>query len=281
MMNGHSEKTVEDQRLGMTQEPQREADLATQGASGNAPPEKYAWAARLAVLARQLRTVAGDDRQRARGEAWSILNASISMYLRVHARRIGPAPQEEAEQIAANKALDLLCRIEAGSWELADHSPAAIAGFLSHVARNGLIDWFRRERPRDRLQIEEEGVLNPEPTLVAMMSQTTVSPDAGVAGKEFVQTLSGCFKLLKPRAQLVWFLRVLCGMSSQETAAHPNVSLKANHVDVIQHRSREAIVKCLRRQGHEADELPTGTFVELWNTLRPVLATQSTEPSLG
>ncbi len=251
----------------------------TRGAGGDAPPEKYLWAARLAVLARQIQTAEGDDRQEARGEAWLLLNSAISMYLLVHSRRMGRVPQEEIEDIAANKALDLLCRIESESRELSERGSTEIAGFLSHVARNGLVDWFRTERPFDQVPIEAGSTPNNETTIAVAMGQATASPDAAVEGKEFVRALLGCFKLLKPRAQLIWFFRVLCDMSSGEVAAHPNIALKTSYVDVIQQRSRAAIAKCLRKQGQEARELPTGTFVELWKTLRPTLAARPSESS--
>ena len=56
--------------------------------------------------------------------------------------------------------------------------------------------------------------------------------------------------------------------STKEIAAHPLVSLKAGHVNVLLHRAREAMRTCMRSKGHEPRDMPVGTFVELWKACR-------------
>jgi DNA-directed RNA polymerase specialized sigma24 family protein len=89
-----------------------------------------------------------------------------------------------------------------------------------------------------------------------------------VERRDFAQALRGCAEELKPRSRLVWFLRIFCSMSSKEIAVHPEVKIKASHVDVLMQRARDAVRDCMRRKGYKPQDMPPGTFVEIWKTFR-------------
>jgi len=100
---------------------------------------------------------AGDEASRdtAREEAWLLLNSAISMYLRIHASHLGTINQEDQEDVAAEKSLGLIRKIEAGENEMPSRLPGEIASYLSKAARNSLLDQ-RRERARRVVPAEED-----------------------------------------------------------------------------------------------------------------------------
>ncbi len=220
-------------------------------------------------LCQELRAPANEcARDAARGEVWELLNSVISRYLRMHETRIGVVSQEDIEDIAAEKSLDLLRRAELGTWDTSGRSPSDITGFLSKVARNGLVDVLReagrRVEPADERRPEwDVGTVDEDSAM-----QMTESPDILVERREFAFALRGCAEDLKPRSRLVWFLRVFLAMSSREIAAHPEVGLRVGHVDVLLQRTRDAIRDCMGRHGFESQDMPPGVFVEIWKAFR-------------
>ena len=94
------------------------------------------------------------------------------------------------------------------------------------------------------------------------------SPDVQAERKAYVTALQQCVQKLERRARLIWFLRVLCELRSQEIARHPTIRLKPSHVDVILHRVRREVRDCMARRGYAPEDMPTGTFVELWRAFR-------------
>ncbi|MBD3336648.1 MAG: sigma-70 family RNA polymerase sigma factor [Candidatus Eisenbacteria bacterium] len=248
--------------------PPSSRQVPAENPSGAGNPQ---WPRRLAALADRLGKDLGPaDREAMRGEAWLLLNSSLSNYLQRHAARYGHAPREELEDIAAEKALDLLRRIESGTWDLSGRLVGEIHRFLSQVARNGLIDYFRRagrEVPADgdgRPAWEEESRGGLE---ITDPGSAVSAPDARVERHEFVRTLSECSRRLQLRSRRAWFFRVFYGMSTREIAAHPDIGLNPGHVDVILQRARETIRECMRSRGFDTHEMPPGTFVALWQAL--------------
>jgi RNA polymerase sigma factor (sigma-70 family) len=203
-----------------------------------------------------------------RSEIWLLLHAALSGYLHRHAIRLGGVPAEDLEDLAAEKSLDLLRRCEQGMWSLEGREPGEIVVYLSHVARNGLLDLQRRVHRRFQAEPEDEGespwdrpaARNPGPDVEA--------PDTGVERRDFARALRSCAEHLNPRDRRIWFFRIFYEMSSKEIAAHPEVSLKASHVDVLLQRCRQAIRTCLARQGYAPGDMPRGVFGELWRAFR-------------
>jgi len=227
------------------------------------------WPLRLAELAGEIQSPPSlATLDAARAEAWELLNFSISKYLRIHSTRLGAVSREDFEDIAAEKSLDLLRKVESGAWDLSHRPAADIRGFLSKVARNGLVDALReagrRVEPADEDRPEWEiGVTGEEITMSA-----TEAPDIRVEQKEFAGALRRCAENLNPRSRLVWFFRVFLSLSSKEIAAHPEVRLKVTHVDVLLQRAREGIRECMKTRGFDPQDMPPGVFVELWAAFR-------------
>ena len=71
---------------------------------------------------------------------WQITHLSLTLYTRRHASRNGSIEPEDVEDIASQKSLELLRNLDDMSGRLWDVEASRLAGFLSTVARNGVID---------------------------------------------------------------------------------------------------------------------------------------------
>lgn len=227
------------------------------------------WPSRLKELAAELRSSRNEPaRSGPLSEAWLLLTASVSKYLRIHTTRLGKIPREDMEDIVSQKSLEILRQIELGTWDIPNKSHSEIRGFLSMVARNGLVDLLRmqgrRIEPADEETPEWDVAAEGRARLVRKMDP----PDTLAERKEFAVALRVCAERLSPRARLIWFFRVFAGLSSKEIAAHPEVRVKSSHVDVLLQRSRQAIRECMSLKGHDPQDIPPGTFVELWKAFR-------------
>lgn len=225
------------------------------------------WPLRIKELAEDLKNPRDESAlDAARGEAWILITSAIRESALFHCRRYGQVSDEDLEDIAAEKSLDLLRRIEMGTWDAREKSAPEIRGYLSAIARNGLCDRLR-EIGRRVVPVDEKA---PEWDIGEVDSVYVLDaaelPDLGMEREEFIVALHRCVETLKARTRLAWFLRVFHEMSSKEIAAHPGVRLKVGHVDVLLQRSRKAILDCMQRRGFHAEDMPPGAFVELWQT---------------
>lgn len=234
-------------------------------------PADSKWPAQFKELCVELRRPRdSQSRDGARSRVWLLLNSLLSQYLRFHTSRLGRVPQEDLEDIASGKSLEIMRQIELGMWDVTSGTtPPQVTGYLSRVAKNGLVDRLReigrRVEPTAENQPEWDVDVSGQGGTTPMMGNPD-PPDRQVERREFVEALRDCVHKMESRSRLVWFFRVLCGMSSKEIAAHPRLSLKPGHVDVILQRSREMMRNCMHQKGHEPHDMPVGTFVELWKT---------------
>jgi RNA polymerase sigma factor (sigma-70 family) len=231
------------------------------------------WPVRLAALLTELRAATeAEHRDALRGETWLLLHAALSRYA---ANGIPRLSVEDREDVAAEKSLDLLARAESGAWRVDGRSPGEIAAFLATVARHGVVDWSRRQarwvRPRSGAAMEDLESI-PHRTL------TPASPEVRVEGREFARALRDCAEALQPRARRAWFFRVFYDMPTREIAAHPNIALQPGHVDVLLQRSRQAVRDCMQSRGHATQDIPPGTFAELWKRFEVTVRTAEVDP---
>lgn len=201
----------------------------------------------------------------ARGQLWLILNSVIFRSANYHASRYGGVPREELEDLAAQKALDLLGRLEAGDLDLSDREPARLMAYLSSVAEHGLMDLFRK-RGRSTRPIDVDGPKQPGATNVN--PDTPADPEQRVESRTYAEALRRCAEKLEKRARTIWMFRVLYEMSSKEISSHPEVRLKPGYIDVILQRTRDALRECMQRRGHDTRRIPPGVVVELWRAFR-------------
>ena len=218
-------------------------------------PVPPAWPLELAAACTELRNAAGDRRDAPRGRLWRVLHASLFAAARSQARRVMAASAEDLEDIASAKALELLGRAEEGAWDPSGRPSHEIAGFVSRVARNGLIDLARR-RGHEAPASSDEGAWD------APLEDTSATPDEALAAREFVTALAACVGTLAPRSRQVWFRRVFHGVASRELASL--TGLQAAHVDVIVSRARAALRGCMEAKGFCSDDVRPGAFAALW-----------------
>jgi RNA polymerase sigma factor (sigma-70 family) len=235
--------------------------------SSQEPEAGPPWASHLGRLCRELplaRTETESDR--IRSEIWLLLNTALRKYLRMHAQRRGAIPREEEEDLASERSLDLLRRIVSGLWEPATLPPAQIAGYLSVVARNSIINSLSRSRRSESLGEvwDLPGERQPMARLDAHRPQ---GADAGLSRRDFAEALHHCLTRLAPRARTAWMLRAFCGLGSREIASHPEVLVQSGHVDVLLYRARQTLRQCMGKRGQNSEEIPPGTFAHLWRVL--------------
>lgn len=216
----------------------------------------------LGALARGSEDRAGQ----ARSELWGLLNVALQHRIRAESRRTGPIGVDDLVDLAAEKSLELMSKFDAHEWDPANTPREKIIGFVSTVARNGLIDFLRRSS-RHPTDLEPDMDSRRE-TDVRPQSAAMSAPDARVERTRFVEALVDCVGKLREKHRTVWLFRVLLEMRTNEIARHPDVELNSGHVDVIMQRCRAGVRDCMREAGYEPTDMPVGTFTELWRAFR-------------
>lgn len=232
---------------------------------GNAGP---AWPSRLAALqAELLDAPGGAARQTLRASLWRLLVEALTRFVATQASRANRRGHPEVEDIAAEKALELLARAESGAWDLSGRSPGEIVRYLERAALHGWLDHVSRERR----ETPEGWRGGPHEDTEAPAEWQDSSEDDPVSGRaesgELATALVDCVGRLALRDRRVWFFRAYYEMNSREIASHPSVSLRPAHVDVINQRCRDALRQCMRDKGHDLLEMPRECFVRLWEAL--------------
>lgn len=237
-------------------------------------PDAPRWPAHLQALDQRLDLASGNPPDEDLvGRIWLLLHGALSRYLRLHAARLGGCSLEEQEDIAAQRALMLLQRMTDGQWQPAKRSAREIAGFLSRVAHNALVDRLRSENRFVREDVLDAMASARGSAPLSLEATHAPTPPGGPADqaverREYVEALRECARRLQPRARTIWFFRVFYDMPSKTIAHHPEVGLKPAHVDVLLQRCRAAIRTCMREKGHQPQDMPPGTFAELWTAFR-------------
>ncbi len=220
------------------------------------PPPRWPLHVRDAAIA--LREAIAPERTAARAALWPSLHAGLFASLRAQAGRITWASLEDLEDLASQKALELLLRAEEGTWDPAGRPEHEVAGYLAGVARHALVDLARRRGRECAAPAESDAwsaawpEARPEPP----------RPEDRLAAREFARALSACVEALDARARQAWFRRVFLERPSREIAA--SLGVTAAHVDVIVQRARASLRACMGSKGHRDAELRPGAFAEIW-----------------
>jgi DNA-directed RNA polymerase specialized sigma24 family protein len=231
------------------------------------PAPQATWPERVIELGSQWHQVDKPSaRDRILSEMWMLLNAAISRYLRVHRKRYEYGATEDLQDIASDKSLELLRKIDNHTWDPTDASPGQLCSFLSTLARNGLIDHMRviGSKRQDEVEAVDAG---------KVLRGTAMQPrheraDAGVDRDRFVEAVGNCAALLRERTRTIWFLRVLLDMPSKDIAHHPGINMKSAAVDMALSRCRTVIRQCMEEKGFKIDDVPPGAFSVLWEAFR-------------
>jgi DNA-directed RNA polymerase specialized sigma24 family protein len=231
---------------------------------------RAAWPERIIELGAEWKGARGPrELDRILGEMWPLLRAGLSRYLRLHCASRPSVGREDLRDIASEKALEILRKLHAGTWDPTASSAAELCSFVSALARNGLIDHLRivgRERPR-AFETHREWAASP----ARLPHRAPETGDLVARRSDYVRALSDCASRLHPRGRRIWFLRVFLELSSRQIARHPDVGTTAAVVDVTLARCRAKMRACMRAKGFEPQDMPPGTFASLWEALaRPV-----------
>ena len=227
-------------------------------------PEGVQWPARLIRLAREVRD--GEPSGRARAELWRMVGMVLRQRTRALARPRPTWAPEDLEDVVSDKLLDLLRRFDSRGWEPETSHPGEVVNFLNAVARNALVDLVRR---RSRRSAVGEEHIDRERIVHGLATASEPEPaEAAVERRRFVDGLLHCGGRLPERDRRIWRLRALLELSSREIAEHPDVRLRADHVDVILQRCRERLKQCMALAGFELSTLPPGTLLALWERTR-------------
>jgi RNA polymerase sigma factor (sigma-70 family) len=174
------------------------------------------------------------------------------------AGRIAPVSQEDLEDLASTKSLELLSRAEAGAWDPGPHPPHEVAGFIRRVARNGLVDLARRRQRECPPPEHEEGW----DMHITTNGDAGHAPEEWASAREFARALGDCVRALAPRARQVWYLRACLERPSRDIAAL--AAIQPAHVDVLVMRARAQLTACMQGKGHAAADVRPGVFAALW-----------------
>ncbi|HKQ62295.1 MAG TPA: sigma-70 family RNA polymerase sigma factor [Candidatus Polarisedimenticolaceae bacterium] len=196
-------------------------------------------------------------------ELWLLVNAALGKALRSQGRRFPGVDPEELRDIAAEKALELVLKLDRGQWDPAATSPGQLAVFITTLARNGLVD---RQRATRRRELLGERVADAGPA--GWLWPRDEPPSLELERERYVTALADCARRLPPRSLAVWFFRVFYQLPSRTIARHPEVGLQASGVDVLLARCRDSIRRCMRAKGFAGQPMPPGTFVRLWEEFR-------------
>lgn len=247
------------------------------------PSPPPAWPGEVARLQAELTAAPrGPARDAARVALWRLLVEALARFVREHARRAGEPHDAAIEDIAVEKALEMLARAESGAWSTAGRAPGEIVRFVAQAARHGWLDHAARSRRVTRVGSEAE--------LEALVGAGPASGGEGLSGRgstaegpvvarELAQALRACVARLPERERRVWFFRAYYEMSSRDIAGHPSVRLEAGHVDVVNQRARDSLRRCMRGKGHDLVTWPREAFVELWEVLEALAPSAGTPPA--
>ena len=222
----------------------------------------WKWPGRLTELCDSWKRATTDrERNRLVSEMWLLLNVGLTYYVRAHGETYGRIDPEDARDIASEKAMVFLRRLDS---EPPDDppSPARICAYVSTLARNGLVDILRKQGRAHNLEQKLVDLVTPP------RPRSSNSSEANIQRSEFVDAICGCMSKMPPRARSVWFLRVFLDLPSKKIAAHPDVRMTAPGVDMLLTRTRRALRECMDAKGFNAGDAPTGTFLALWDLLR-------------
>ena len=253
----------------------QERPAALEPEPGRAPPGAL-WPDRIRVLARAWsEESSAQARESAQAELWTLVNLVLQRYARTHAARLGKISREDIRDIAADKTLELLQRLDARTWAPWADSAAEVCSFLAVVARNGVVDLLRERRREVPHAVRWESADDADLMDLTPLPSTFRTCAVPGEGAEYAKAILECLSRLAFKARLVWFLRAFYDLSSAQVAHHPGVASKPAAVDTMVRRVRVRLRTCLEAKGHDPERFPTGTFTALWDVIfgpRGVLA---------
>ena len=189
-----------------------------------------------------------------RNATWILLYGVVAASVRSRARGVGSVGLDDQRDIAAQKVLDLMRRLDARAWDPSRAAPEQVRAYVASAARHAVLD-FARSRALEGL-----GAEGPERAMAPTQEQS-------LDGRACAAAIVGCLSRLAERTKVAWCLRVLLELSSEQIARHPSIRMTPGAVDVMLFRVREAMRKCLASRGVDPAAMPPGTYVHLWESI--------------
>lgn len=225
------------------------------------------WPRRVQAAAQAFRKETIEERKNEHLAAlWVDLQLVLLTYARAHARRFSRLDDGELRDIAAEKSLELVRRLDQETGgEFDSLAVGQFCVFLSNVARNGVVDRIR-VLAREAAGSEGEAVFDRTAEGTSVTHRGTVGHERSVERLEFALALKDCVSRLTSRSRLVWTLRVFHELASKDIARHPEVGMSVGAIDMTLARARHAVRTCMERKGLAlTGNLPAGTFATLWD----------------
>jgi len=192
-----------------------------------------------------------------RNDAWILLYGIVAASVRSRARGVGSIAADDQRDIAAQKVLDLMRRLDERAWDPSRAAPEQVRAYVVSAARHAVVD-FARSRALEGAGAD--GAEAPERATAPTQEQT-------LDGRTCAAAIVACLSRLAARTKAAWCLRVLLELSSEQIARHPSIGMTPGAVDVMLFRVREAMRKCLASRGVDPATLPPGTYVHLWESI--------------
>lgn len=191
-------------------------------------------------------------------EFWSLVYSGLCLYGRRYLNDHPGAEREALHDVAAEKLLDLVSRLDhGGERKVAFESAAQLRRFLRTVIRNGLVDGMRRSWREQSLPDEESP---PERELLPQ--------EESIDAERVAREIGDCVAMLTVRSRAAWTLRAFHDWPSRAIADHPDVASTPAGVDMMLKRIREKLSTCLGRRGVRSNPFPVGTYTHLWVRFR-------------
>jgi RNA polymerase sigma-70 factor (ECF subfamily) len=152
-----------------------------------------------------------------------------------------------------DEAEDVVQETTIRAWDRIDElrEPAAVMGWLSHIARNAARDRLRWWKRRRRELFDEAGA-----ALAAVEQSAPPRPDEALAGAQTGAAVARAVAALPDKHRVVLLLREADGMSYEEIAEALGVAIGT--VESRLHRARAALARRLQRLAREGQEGPEG-----------------------
>jgi len=205
------------------------------------------------------------ESEQARARFWVILNMALQQRLRIERTRTGPITEDDLLDLAADKSLDLMTRLDRDKWDLRTTSADKVTAFVTTVARNGLVDHLRKT---DRRATDMEEDMDDVKHDASALGHRIADPGVDAERDELVRAIVSCASKLKPMHRNIWLFRVFLDMSSKSIANHPEINFSIGNIDVTLQRCRETVRECVQKSGYDISEMPPGTFTALWRSFR-------------
>lgn len=240
----------------------RPSSLSTPSRQEREDPDFPIWPQHLLDLAGAFHTARERERRSLQKRFFVLLYTSLYILIKSQAGRFYSISREDLEDMASERSLYLMQRLERGTWDLSGRTPYELYRYLYKVAHTSLIKVCHKSSQTVALE-DRPDVRNGPGTETVFHSQPSANPEDTLKRKTFARELRECLNRLNNRSWFIWVLKVFSDLPAAEIARHPRIMASVNQVNVIFHRCRAAIRKCMSDKGFDSGDIQPGVFSEI------------------